>query len=262
VSRPCYPRTRSCYVSYPRCYSNSLYYAWPSFGYWGGYTTYEPTVIVRETVPYYVEVPVSTESVVTGDYPATVIREAPVVEATPDSEATPPANAAILDEANRLFADGRYSEAREQYLRIVLADGNDGVAKLAYGLSSLALGEFQTAAAAVRGALAATPDLVGNPIDIRGFYREPETFERHVDSVRVHLIRTEADGLTDDAREAGLLLAFLFFASAQAELAETTLAELAGRNPGDSLIHSLLEAARNVLQTRTPAPAAPEPEVP
>ncbi len=255
--RRCYPavnplhhhHARSCaYVRYPRCYPYSSLYWGPTFGYWGTYSTYEPTVIYRD-VPYYVESPTYLPPDVSS-VPAELPRDVPAESAGRPSEAGAATAEipALVKEANALFADERYEEARELYLRVVLGDDGDGAARLLYGLSSVALGDHRLAAVAVRSALTTMPELVGDPFDLRSFYREPAAFERHLEAARAFARWSSEVGTSEESRDAMLLLGYLLFASAQAEPAAEIFEKLAEQNPEDKLFGSLRDAARNVLK--------------
>jgi tetratricopeptide (TPR) repeat protein len=156
-----------------------------------------------------------------------------------DSSAEP----AVIREANDLFAQGKYEEASRLYLRAVLTDEQDGVARLLYGLSRFALKDFETAAVAVRGALEATPDLLTDPIDVRSFYASPTEFAAQLDGLK------ESTGVSfDDQAEARFLLAYLYFASGQPALSAEVLKELLADQPDDKLIVSLNESVQRVLK--------------
>lgn len=166
--------------------------------------------------------------------------------ARPAGTATDPYG--MLDAGHRLFADGKYDDARRQYFNAVTVNEADGFAALFFGISNYAMGHYQLAATSIRKALEVSPELIDNPIDIRSIYPDRETFERHRVALRKHLAKN--GGSPDDR----LLDAYLDFASGEPDAALEGFKRLAAAVPADALAVRLRDAATRIVETPSKVP--------
>lgn len=250
--RPCYrPAYRRCYDSYP---FHGVYYPWRYLGYapWYGYTSPYTTT---ETVYVYGDYVTGTSGIATQPYPTTTVPQIPV-EAPAYVEPAPAGTEergeesfrepALVTEGREAFGEGRYGDARDALLRAILGDSRDGYAKLLYALAAMAEGDYEDAAAALRGAMSDAGDLITDPIDVRTFYRDPGEFDGHLARLR-EATQFAGPVLTPiDADDARLLLGYLYFASARPTAAREVFDELLMRDFNDELVQRLREAAIRV----------------
>ena len=149
----------------------------------------------------------------------------------------------LVDFGNAAFNAGEYNEAVRYYVGAVLADDKDAVARLFYGLAQFALGDYDLAAMGMRRALAVMPDLIDRPIDLRSLYPDIETFESHLDKL-VRFVNEHPSGTN-----ALFVLGYVYYASAQPELAVPTLRALTDLDPKDELASRVRDAAIRVQST-------------
>ncbi len=245
---------RRCYGNYP--YYNSFYYPLGYSSYYPGYyypSTYYPDTSINVYGDYIADDPESTSIPYSApptqtqpSVPYIPEERAPEIQPSPESGAVtePP----LVAKGRQAFASGRYEEARDVLLRFILTDDRDGYAKLLYALSSVALGELDEGAAALRGALTDAQDLASDPLDLRELYSEPSDLDRHMNQLREALSvagpLTEPSE-TDDAR---FLLGYLLFASARPGEAREIFDELLVRHSEDELLKILRDAAVRVAK--------------
>lgn len=273
--RRCYPRDyRRSYGDYGDHYGSyfglyaSLYYPrhhvvdyyydpgyyYPSYasGYTTVYTTAPVTEQVYEETAYYPEsvTTMTPESGGTGVAEA-VGTVAPAPAEQSDADTANPEAATWIERGVAAFAARDYTAARDYYLRAIFADAGDGVAKLLYGLANVPLGEFELAAVAMRHALQNTTELVDNPIDLRGFYPDEETFKAHLTLLSDRVGEHPEDG------HALLLLGYLHYATGDPEDAVQRFEQLSVLDGTDELAARLRDTAKRFVA----APAAtPETE--
>jgi tetratricopeptide (TPR) repeat protein len=144
----------------------SFYYS-PSYynpGYYGSYESYEPAMQVTERVADYGT---------TEDFPS------------PD-----------VDEAKRLFDDGRYSEAAEMYRRLSLAYGSDPFVRLAHAHCLLADGRYEYAAYVVRKAIGLNPDWEQVFMQLRAYYADWAIYADHVEELERYIAEKPSNTAT------------------------------------------------------------------
>ena len=172
------------------------------------------------------------------------IEEAPVVERT-DSNVRVVETSSFLQEGDALFREGRYEEARRQYVRALLADENDPAVQLSYGFAHFALGEYRVAARAVRRALTADPGLMDAPPDPRAAYGDAADFEKQLAALRACVVETPQD------MEAAFLLGYIAYAMVNTELALEELNRVLAADDADTLAYVL----RDTIVCAESAPA-------
>lgn len=167
---------------------------------------------------------------------------------------------AAIQEGNAAFSGGRNSDARRSYVRAVLLDEKDGVAKLLYALASLAEGDVSVGSTALHRALVTNPDLIEYPFNIAAMYRSPDRFADQL------VILTKHIGSHPEDRDAVLMLSYLHYASGGAEQARVLLGAMVDADPNDELALLLRDAAdRALARPETFAPgtsSSPEEPIP
>ncbi len=169
-----------------------------------------------------------------------------------------------IREGHQHFGKGEFKDAQAAFLRGVLADGKDPFARLFYGMASVAVGDYTTAATSVRFALETAPDLIDEPIDLRQFYANAETLKSHLDGLTSWL-QSRPDNV-----ESRLMLAYLLFATGDADTADAELSRMDSGSAVDAQVRQLKSSiakvkaqmskaapAGNQSQPQTPAPAIP-----
>jgi len=253
-----------CYSRYPYSYYGYGYY--PSFGYGYAYSTVyltEPYIAQSTYSPQYAE-----SSYVPAEYATTDQYTAPPAQALPpQQEATeplPPGTAdtyqtldpveqqrTIVGDANTAFAAGRYEEAKGLYIRAVLTDERDGLAKMLYAWANFALGDYDTAAASLRRALWTTTDLVDNPMDLRTLYSDRSALTLQTERLERFVAENPV------TREPELVLAYLYYSIGEADRAASMFGGLADRDAEDTLAAQLRAAAVRNSRGSSPPPDAP-----
>ena len=147
----------------------------------------------------------------------------------------------LVDLGNAAFNDGAYDEAVRYYIGAVLTDDQDGIARLFYGLAEFALGDYDLAATGMRRALVVLPDLIERPIDLRSLYPDLGTFESHLNKL-VRFVNEHPKGTN-----ALFVLGYVYYASAQPELAAATMRSLTELDPTDELAAKVRDASVQVL---------------
>jgi tetratricopeptide (TPR) repeat protein len=145
------------------------------------YPVYTPPVLV-ETPAYIVsdpapQVAMVSEPVVEPAYAAAVT---PAVATSANYVFSVPAGQieSMISDGSQLFRDGEYERAGDLFLRAATADPQNTDARLAYGMARFALGDYATAAEALRQGVRIAPDVVNSAFDLRDNYGNAEDFER------------------------------------------------------------------------------------
>lgn len=155
----------------------------------------------------------------------------------------------LVDLGNVAFNAGDYEEAMRFYITALLTDDQDAVARLFYGLSQFAVGDYSMASMAMRRALAVDPSLVEQPIDLRSLYPDLETFQKQLASLEAHVSKHP-----DDVH-ALFLMGYVYFAAAEPEKAIGTLNQLTTIDPRHDPGAQVLGVAKAIVK------AEAEPEV-
>ena len=129
-------------------------------------------------------------------------------------------------------------------MHAVLADDEDGYAKLFYGLANFAAGDYGAAATAFRRALQTAPDLIDDPIDLRTFYQDESTLAAQLTRL------SEFANARPGDQETRFLLGYLYFATGDPEKALTALRRVSDAVPADSLTAFVRDAATRVLNPK------------
>lgn len=187
---------------------------------------------------------------------------APPAPQQPDAQSAAPVKEpdqrvlAAVGQGNEHFGAGRYSDARRSYGEAMAIDDTDGVAKLLYGLSSFAEGDFSAASVATQKALDATPDLIWYPFNVKALYRNDTKFQEHVAA-----LARKVDAEPGNT-EAQFLLGYMWYASGDAVNAKTVFGALAANNPSDELFMALRDASTQALESLSKQPQQPAPSQP
>ncbi|UCE58317.1 MAG: tetratricopeptide repeat protein [Phycisphaerales bacterium] len=210
---------------------------------------YEPlTSTIPEQTVVYTESAPSTVPAVVQAYPATPAQQADTIVEEPQDVATvePPAEEGTswVELGNTAFMAGRYDEARHLYMRAILGDGEDGFAKLFYGLANFARGDYGAAVTAIRRGLEDVPELIDNPIDLRAFYADEITLDAQLAALTT-LVETHAGD-----REARFLLGYLLYATGKPDKAAETLEPIADTGSTDIMAVFVRDAALRVVRSK------------
>jgi tetratricopeptide (TPR) repeat protein len=165
----------------------------------------------------------------------------PVGEAESQVDTGPAPEPTLVDFGNAAFNAGDYEGAVRYYVGAVLADDNDGVARLFYGLTQFALGDYDLSAMGMRRALGVLPELIDRPIDLRSLYPDAESFEAQLEKL-VSFVKEHKD-----ARNALFTLGYVYYATAQPGLATETMRKLTDLDPKDELAIKVRDAAAKVI---------------
>ncbi|MCP4592650.1 MAG: hypothetical protein GY842_18100 [bacterium] len=140
------------------------------------------------------------------------------------------------EQADAVFRQGRYEEARRLYVRALLADEVDAVAQWGYALTHVALGEYGIAGEALRRVLSAVPELLEEPPDPRLMFGDGELFGRALSELR-HQVTAMPDG-----HGARFALAYVEFAVGERVASLAHLDELIVQDDKDTMSHLLRDA--------------------
>jgi len=210
---------------------------WPSYysPYWYNYYPYEPYSYPYEPYTYYPSEPHSYSSGYgTGSQDPLAL-------------------------GSQYFAQGDYQQARDSFLKAMVAQPNNPKARFAYGQTLLALGQYQSAAEAIRQGLALDLTWPQVQMDLRSAYGDPSEFARQLGKLETYLAAHPEDA---DAR---FLLAYNLYFSGQKDRAREEFSRLAQANPLDKAPELFLDSlsgpggpATSVgpVTPNTPAPQA------
>ena len=112
------------------------------------------------------------------------------------------------------------------------------------------LGDYELANVGIRRALVLDPDLIARPIDVRSVYPDAATFETQRDDLLKYV------GDNSDDTNAQFLLGFIYYASAQPDMAVSFFRSVTDTNPKDELAVRMRDQAVAVMSS---APAESKP---
>lgn len=218
-----------------------------SYGNPGAVQSYAPSY--QEAPPAY-STPAPAPSAQTytqpsGDATLTPPSAVPEAQAPAEPEYQEPE---AVRQGHQHFGKGEYKEAQAAFLRGVLADSRDAYARLFYGMAGVAVGDYAAAAASVRSALELAPDLIEQPIDLRQFFRDADTVKAHLDGLTDWLQTRSGES------ESRLTLAYLLFATGDAEGADRELSRLDTGSTVDQLANRLRESIAQVKAAMSQPP--------
>lgn len=224
----------SAYYPEPVIYQSYYYdesYPVSSYGTQETYTTTEPAAVQPEAaVPYDATQSATYEAL--GQAPAGEL-VGPQYEPFDEQEAVPWAQRGA-----DAFAAGKYDDARRLFSQVMLADERDGYAKLLYGVSNFAMGEFEVASVAVRRALLTTDFLIERPLDVRTLYADQTDFETQLDRLVQYVTEHKNDN------QAKFLLAYLYYSIGRSDTAAAMLTDLTASDASDTLAVKVRDAAK------------------
>ncbi len=160
-----------------------------------------------------------------------------------------------LQQGDQAFRAGQYGEARRHYIRAQIEYTYFGEALLAYAITHFAEQEFGLAALTMRRALAHSPDLIHNPIDLVRFYGDGAKLDAHHELLQNYLVQNPA--YTDG----WLLLAYVRFAQGDPSGALSALDRVLAIGPAETVGQLLRDAVIAVLDAG-PAPEQSGVQVP
>jgi hypothetical protein len=167
-------------------------------------------------------------------------------------------NQDLLAVGSQYFAQGDYLQARDTFRRAVVAQPKNPNARFAYGQALFALGQYQSAAEAIRQGLALDQTWPGVEMDLRNAYGDPSEFARQLGQLETYLA-----GHPDDAT-ARFLLAYNLYFTGQKDRAREEFTKLAEANPLDKapeLFLNYLPGTSGPATTTGPvAPSTPAPQ--
>ncbi|MBN2563317.1 MAG: hypothetical protein JXQ75_20545 [Phycisphaerae bacterium] len=163
-------------------------------------------------------------------------------EAEPDTQQARLVGIA-LGRGDRAFEDGRYAEARDEYIQaLVLADGDAGV-RIALGIAEFALGRFEDASRAVREGVARMPALARSSLDLRDAYGQGGDFAAHLAALEAVV---EQNPHSADAR---FLLGFVRYTSGDRPGGLEILEAYQSMPESDRKVGAFIELARQAEVT-------------
>ncbi|MGC9326400.1 MAG: tetratricopeptide repeat protein [Candidatus Hinthialibacter sp.] len=139
-----------------------------------------------------------------------------------------------LDYAQRLFRERNYQQAAEAYHKASGLSSDNALVKMGQALSLLAVGDYESAASALRRALMLNPEWCEKPI-------LPATFYGELNDFNAHLFRLERFVEKNKEHvESQFLLAYLFTIADRLNEAADLLAGILERHPNDLEATTLL----------------------
>jgi hypothetical protein len=132
-----------------------------------------------------------------------------------------------LTVGSQQFAQGDYRQASDTFLKAIVAQPDNPKARFAYGQTLFALGQYQSAAEAIRQGLALDLTWPQAQMDLRSAYGDPSEFSRQLGQLESYLAAHPED------TNARFLLAYNLYFSGQKDRAREEFSKLAGANPLD-----------------------------
>jgi hypothetical protein len=146
----------------------------------------------------------------------------------------------LLDKGDQLFVRGLYPAAALHYQKALKYDRTDAVSRFAVAHALFALGVYKTAGQNLRVGLDAFPDWGLVDLDLRKFYKNPNTFKHKLRDLRQHVFEKPDD---TDAR---LLYAYVLFFAGERDQAFVEFLRLVEQPGGDR--HASLFAVLMALE--------------
>ena len=168
----------------------------------------------------------------------------------------------VLALGSQYFAQGDYQQAKDSFLKAMIAQPENPQARFAYGQALFALGQYQSAAEAIRQGLALDLTWPQVEMDLRGAYGDPSEFARQLGKLESYLAAHPEDA---DAR---FLLGYNLYFSGQKDRAREEFSKLAQANPLDKAPELFLDylsgtsgpaTSTGPVTPSTPAPQAGAP---
>ena len=248
------------YHGYYRPYSYRYYAPYSDYGYDGlGYSSYAPGYNVYENNNYYYSdndddyddgggsarggeyVPRDSSSYVP-DGGSGARRQAPVAVGGAYRE---------LGEQN--YYQGRYEDARRNFVRAMLDAPNDAELMVLYGFAHFAEGDYRLASSSLERALRQDPSLIDSPLDLSRLYSDPARLTEQIRRLDDYLSRVSRD---DGAR---LVAGYVRYASGKPAEAEPYFAAVISGRPDATLALLLRDAAIRAQRLLDSAPRQKQP---
>jgi len=145
-------------------------------------------------------------------------------------------------DGHQAFARGDVDGAQHAYLIAILANHEDGYAKLFYAMASVSAKKYDVASLALRGALNQASELVTEPIDLRQFYNDVNQATKDLNA-----LTTYSSSHADDM-DAQFLLAYFYYSMGQADDAQRVLMSVDGSvYKKDATLKELRDAVSAVI---------------
>ena len=215
-------------LDYAFFYSAPVSYTYVPYGF---YCDSEPLYVSRR--PYVVTEEVPEYETVESEE----IEDGGEVEVEPAPATATPTAERFLRDASTAFGKADYTEAAEKFRLAAVAAPEHAGPLFAFAQALLALGKDKYAARVMRRAINMNADLVREPGDIVGVYKDQAEFDRILAQ-----LEARAAGSDETSDERFLLAAQRFFSGDPRALPE--LEELWKQLPGDVAVDRLYDAAR------------------
>ncbi|MBX3394763.1 MAG: tetratricopeptide repeat protein [Phycisphaerae bacterium] len=163
------------------------------------------------------------------------------IHATPSAPTVDPAAVRIgeaLGRGDRAFELGRYDEAREEYIRAIVWDGDDPSVRIALGLAEYSLGAYTDASIAIRRGVARSPSLATSAFDLRAAYGVEADFPAHLRMLSDHVAANPDDS------DSKFLLGFIHYFSGRRDEGRRLLSEYLADITHDDSVREFIETAR------------------
>jgi len=228
-------------------YPQPISYAYVPFGFYLDTTPIyiDRTVYIRE------DYPVTKYETVTAPEPAAEDAGTPPEEVEPQPAAASPTVERFLREASEAFKQADYKKAAQRFRLAAISAPDQAAPLFAYSQALLALGQDAYAARMLRRAVALNGDLVREPGDLLGVYKDQQEFDRVMAALEK---RAAASEKGSDAR---FLLGAMRYFSGDPRARESFTA-LREALPGDPAVSLFREAVEKRFKAAVDLPPVPE----
>jgi len=227
-------------------YPEPVSYAYVPFGFYMDTTPIyiDRTVYVRE------DYPITKYETVEATEPPAEQAGTPAKEVEPQPASASPTVERFLREASEAFKQADYKKAAERFRLAAISAPDQAAPLFAYSQALLALGQDAYAAKVLRRAVTLNADLVREPGDIVGVYKDQQEFDRVLTALEK---RAAASGTGSDAR---LLLGAMRYFSGDPRARET-FAALAAAHPDDPAVSLFRTAVEKRFKAAADLPPVP-----
>lgn len=132
-----------------------------------------------------------------------------------------------LDRAQRLFRERNYQEAVEAYHKASGLNSGNALLKMGQAFSLLAVGDYESAASALRRALTLNPEWNEKPVLVATFYGDANDFSAHLARLDIYVKKYKENV------EARFLQAYLYVVANRMNEAAELLAGILETQPND-----------------------------
>ena len=151
----------------------------------------------------------------------------------------------LMEDGSKMFGEGRYSEAANQFAQVAEADPRNVDAVLAHAVARFATGDYGVGGALIRRGVTAAPDVVNSVFDLRDRYGNMQDFEKHVVALEQRVDQHPED------MDAHVVLGFVYHFTGQRPWAAEVFKWVKQQSPNDAALADIFLNAKPLAEPAT-----------